>query len=208
MNDISTTPAALVVFVVTIGASLWAFYRDQSLFQKWVLHPYSLVREKRWFTIITSGLLHGDWMHLIFNMMTFFFFAFTLEAIVGSFYFLIIYFGSMVISTISTIIKHKDDYQYHSLGASGAVSGAIFSAILFIPTQNICLYGILCLPAPLFGILYLIYCVWAAKKAQDYINHSAHFWGALAGIVITLVLIPGVGPYFIDEVTGLIFNIF
>ncbi len=200
MNDFTQTPAALIIFIGTIAVSLWAFYKDQSLFEKWVLHPYSLVNEKRWHTIFTSGFLHGDWMHLIFNMLTFYFFAFTLERIVGTIAFIIIYFGSMALSTVSSIIKHKNDYGYRSLGASGAVAGAIFAAILFIPAQSICLYFVFCIPAPLFAVLYLVYCVWAAKKGGDYINHEAHFWGALAGLIITILLVPEVVPYFFSEI--------
>ena len=200
MNDSIASPASILILVITIGASLWAFYRDQTLFRKWILHPYSFVRQRRWFTLITSGLLHGDWMHLIFNMLTFYFFAFTLERFVGSINFIIIYFGSMALSSISTIIKNRDNYEYRSLGASGAVSGAIFSTILFVPTERICLYYVICVPAPIFAVLYLLYCIWAAKKSQDFINHEAHFWGALAGVIITIILFPEVIPYFIGQV--------
>lgn len=194
-------PVSTIVFVLTIGFSLYALYKDQSLLQKWVLHPYSMVRENKWYTLITSGLLHGDMMHLMFNMITFFFFAFQLESIVGGLNFAIIYFGSMALSDVSTIIKQKDNPGYGALGASGAISGVLFSFILFEPTRSIYMMFIpIPIPAPVFAIFYLIYCYYAARNSQDFINHDAHLWGALAGIVITIALIPQVVPYFINEI--------
>ncbi len=196
-------PIATIIFAATIGLSLYTLYKNQALIGKLILHPYSLVRERRWYTLITSGMIHGDLSHLLFNMMTFYFFAFRLETIVGSVEFLIIYFGSMVLADVSTIKKNRDNPHYRSLGASGAISGVLFSAILYVPDSSIMLFFIpIGIPAPIFGLLYLAYCYYAAKKSQDLINHEAHFWGALTGVVLTVAMQPAVLPYFIERVFG------
>jgi len=194
-------PMAMIIFLSTIGLSLYTLYRNQALIGKLILHPYSLVRERRWYTLITSGMIHGDLSHLLFNMLTFYFFAFRLETIVGSLDFVVIYFGSMVLADVSTIMKNKNNPHYRSLGASGAISGVLFSAILYVPDSSIMLlFFPIGIPAPIFGLLYLAYCYYAAKKSHDYINHEAHFWGALTGVVLTIAMQPAVLPYFIERV--------
>lgn len=191
---------SLIIFIITIVASIYAMYFNESLYEKWLLSPWKLIHRRKWYTIITSGFIHADMMHLIFNMLTFYFFAFKLEQITGSVNFLIIYFGSMVLADVTTILKHKDNINYRSVGASGAISGVIFSFILFVPYAKI---GLLFLPfmvpAPIFGILYLAYCYWAARSSNDMINHEAHFWGALAGVILTVFLYPNVLENFIGN---------
>jgi membrane associated rhomboid family serine protease len=184
-----TTPVATIIFVITIGLSLYTMYRDTSLFGKFILHPYSVVRDRRWHTIITSGFIHADLWHLMFNMVSFYFFAFSLENIVGSANFTIIYFGSMILGDIPSIIKHKEDYNYRSLGASGAISGVIYSFIIFFPMGTIYAFFIP-MPAFVFAILFLVYGWYMSRRGMDYINHSAHNWGAVAGFVLTIILIP------------------
>jgi len=194
-------PMAMIIFLSTIGLSLYTLYRNQALIGKLILHPYSLVRERRWYTLITSGMIHGDLSHLLFNMLTFYFFAFKLETIIGPLDFVVIYFGSMVLADVSTIMKNKNNPHYRSLGASGAISGVLFSAILYVPDSSIMLlFFPIGIPAPIFGLLYLAYCYYAAKKSHDYINHEAHFWGALTGVVLTIAMQPAVLPYFIERV--------
>ncbi len=194
-------PMAMIIFLSTIGLSLYTLYRNQALIGKLILHPYSLVRERRWYTLITSGMIHGDLSHLLFNMLTFYFFAFKLETIIGPLDFVVIYFGSMVLADVSTIMKNKNNTHYRSLGASGAISGVLFSAILYVPDSSIMLlFFPIGIPAPIFGLLYLAYCYYAAKKSHDYINHEAHFWGALTGVVLTIAMQPAVLPYFIERV--------
>jgi membrane associated rhomboid family serine protease len=197
--EFTNSPAALVIFFATVGLSLYAMYANQGLFHRWVLNPYTLYHDKKYSQVITSGLLHADMMHLLFNMVTFYFFAFQLESIIGTVQFVIIYFGSMILSDISTIIKHKDNPNYNSVGASGAIAGVLFSFILFSPMSKIMIFPIpIPIPAFIFGILYLVWCWYAARKAEDMINHDAHFWGALAGVVITLILNPQIVTYFLS----------
>lgn len=194
-------PVASVIFVVTIAVSLFAFYND-NLYTRFILQPYNVSRGKYLYTLITSGFIHADWTHLLFNMMTFYFFAFQLEATIGHWQFGLLYGASLILSDIPTVVKHKNDFWYRSLGASGAISAVVFSAILFNPLGKM---GLLFLPIPipavLFGVLYLIYCTYASKKGIGNINHDAHFFGALSGILITIILIPQIVPYFLHSVT-------
>lgn len=189
----SSTIFAAIIFAFTIGVSLYALFRDNRLLDKYLMHPYSVVRYNQWITVVSSGFIHADIMHLMFNMLTFYFFAFHLERTIGSMNFGLIYFGSMIISHLPSLIKHKDDYNYRSLGASGAISGILFSTIMFYPDMTL---GMMILPvrmpAIIFGVLYLVWCWYAAKNANDNIGHDAHLYGALAGIVLTIILIPGV----------------
>jgi len=203
--DIINSPVSTIIFILTILISLNAIYRSPQTFDRFLLHPYSVFRQNRWYNLISSGFIHADLFHLIFNMMTFYFFAFNLEQMSGSLNFAIIYFASLVIADIPSLIKNKDNPDYHSLGASGAISGVLFASILFVPESKIYLMifpvGI---PAPIFAILYLIWCWYAARNAQDNINHSAHLFGALAGIIITVILLPGIVEFFLTNIQNII----
>lgn len=202
MEFLINTPVASLIFVFTIVTSLYAF-NDNGLFGKFMLHPYSVSRKHKTYTLITSGLIHADWMHLIFNMMSFYFFAFRLESLMGSWQFGVLYFVSLILSDIPSVIKHKDDMWYNSLGASGAISAVIFSFILFDPMSKMIIFP---LPIPiwawLFGIIYLAYCWQMSRQSRDHINHDAHLFGALSGLIITVLLVPGIIPNFIARLTA------
>lgn len=200
MEYLQHTPVASIIFVFTIITSIYAF-NDPGLFGKFMLHPYSVSRKHKVYTLVTSGLIHADWMHLIFNMMTFFFFAFQLEAMIGSWQFGVVYFMGLILSDIPSVIKHKNDMWYNSLGASGAISAVLFSYILFQPFSSMIIFP---LPIPIwaiiFGPLYLLYCVYASRQSRDNINHDAHFFGALAGLIVTVLIVPGVIPHFLGQI--------
>jgi membrane associated rhomboid family serine protease len=202
MEYLNAAPVASIIFVFTLVTSLYAFY-DQSLYGKFMLHPYSVSKGNKVFTLITSGLIHADWMHLFFNMFTFYAFAFTLEQMMGSWQFGLMYFLALILSDLPTVFKHKDDFHYNSLGASGAISAVLFSYILFNPLSKIYIMFIpIGIPAVAFGGLYLIYCVYASKNSRDNINHDAHFFGALTGLIFTVIFVPGIVQHFIAALTG------
>jgi len=202
MEYFNVAPVASLIFVFTIITSLYAFY-DNSLYGKFMLHPYSVSKGKNVFTLITSGLIHADWMHLAFNMFTFFAFAFTLESLMGSWRFGLLYFVCLILSDIPTVFKYKDSFNYNSLGASGAISGVLFSYILFNPMAKLYIMFIpIGIPAVVFGFLYLIYCAYASKNSRDGINHDAHFYGALTGLIFTIIFVPGIIQNFITVLTG------
>lgn len=201
-------PVASIIFAVTIASSLWAFYNENA-YSNMILHPYSVSRGERIYTVITSGLIHNDWMHLFFNMFSYYFFAFRLEGFLGHWQFGLLYIISLILSDVPTVYKHKDNEWYHSLGASGAVSAVIFSYIMFKPLDQFYLIFIpIGIPAVVFGILYLIYCNYASKYSRDNINHDAHLFGALSGLLITILLYPHLVSSFLQQVSGGVQSLF
>ena len=200
MEYLTLAPVASFIFAITIACSIIAFSNNQ-LYGKMILHPYSVARNQNVFTVITSGLIHADWMHLAFNMFSFYAFAFQMEALMGHWQFGVLYVASLILSDLPTIAKHKNDYSYHSLGASGAVSAVIFGYILYSPFTTLLIIPIpIPIYAVIFGGLYLLYCHFAAKHARDNINHDAHFYGALCGLFITAILHPEVLPHFVEQI--------
>ena len=186
----SFNPATLI-FTITIGLSLIVLYVRPQLFDKFALDPYSISQGRKHITILLSGFIHANLSHLLFNMLSFFFFAFSLCDFIGGSKFLLIYLGSLVIANIPSLIKHKNEPDYRSIGASGAISGVIFSYILFSPMSKMMIYPVpVPLPAYIFAVLYLGWSYFAARQARDLVNHDAHFWGALAGVILTILLRP------------------
>jgi membrane associated rhomboid family serine protease len=204
MENLILAPVASVIFAITLITSLIAFY-NHNLLGKMMLHPYSVSRGKGLYTLITSGLIHRDTMHLLFNMLSYYFFAFQLEMVIGHWQFGLLYIVSLVLSDMPSVLKNKENYSYYSLGASGAISAVIFGAILYFPLAKMGLLILpILIPAYVFGILYLIYCTYASKYSRDNINHDAHLYGALSGLMITILLNPPVLPSFIQQISGAI----
>ncbi len=201
MEYLIQTPVATVIFAITLITSLIAF-SNNNLYGKMMLHPYSVSRGRYIYTIITSGLIHQDWMHLFFNMLSYYFFAFQLEPMIGHWQFGVLYVVSLILSDMPSVIKHKENYNYYSLGASGAVSAIVFSAILYNPLGQMMILPLpIPIPAVIFGVLYLVYCSYSSKYGRDNINHDAHLYGALSGLMITIVFHPGILPGFFQQIT-------
>lgn len=196
MQYLNETPVASIIFIFTIITSLYAF-NDHKLYGKFMLHPYTVSKGKNLYTFITSGLIHADYMHLFFNMFTFFFFAFKLETMIGHWQFGLLYFVSLILSDIPSVIKHKHHFWYNSLGASGAISAVLFSYILFDPLTTL-LVMFIPMPALVFAVLYLVYSWYMAKNAKDNIGHDAHFFGALTGLIFTVIFVPGIVQHFLS----------
>lgn len=196
MQFLNETPVASIIFIFTVITSLYAF-NDHQLYGKFMLHPYTVSKGKNLYTFITSGLIHADYMHLFFNMFTFLFFAFKLETMIGHWQFGLLYFVSLILSDIPSVIKHKHHFWYNSLGASGAISAVLFSYILFEPLTTI---GVMFIPMPaiVFAVLYLVYSWYMAKNAKDNIGHDAHFFGAITGLIFTGIFVPGIVPQFLS----------
>ena len=199
-------PITIGLIIANVIFSMIGF-SNHALVDKTIMWPYRVARENQYIRFITSGFLHADWMHLIFNMFTLFFFGigleryFSLYGLGGNISYLALYFLGLIISDIPSYIKHKDDYNYRSLGASGAVSAVVFATIVFSPWSSIYLYGALKISALVYAILYIFYCVYMGKKSGDNINHDAHLWGSLFGVAFTLILIAVMQP---DLFTGII----
>ena len=203
--DLQTSPVSTIIFFTTCIVSLLSLYKYPHLIERFIFHPYSFKRKQRMATIVTSSIVHGDLFHLIFNMMSFYFFAFQLEQIIGHLNFFIIYFLSVVLASVPSILKNGDNPDYYALGASGGISGILFSFILFYPDSSIMMMFIpFPIPSYIFGVLYIVWSWYAGKHANDNIGHDAQLWGALSGIVITIILYyeSGIIPHFINRITN------
>jgi membrane associated rhomboid family serine protease len=197
----------IIIIILTTGISLYTM-RQPALLYTLMMNPYMITQRGQYYRVVTSGFIHKDHVHLIFNMFSFYFFGSQLEYIFqylfgnwGIVYFIMLYVLGIVVSDIPTLIKHRNNHSYNSLGASGAVSAVIFACILFQPLQNICLYAVLCFPGFILGIVYLIYSYYSAKKSRDGINHDAHLYGALFGIVFCIVIYPNAIRIFLEQMS-------
>lgn len=196
----------LLIIILTSAVSVLAF-QNESIRERFIFNPYIINQKKEWFRFISSGFLHADWIHLLVNMFVLFSFGYALEDYFHAYfgekaqvYFILLYVGGLMTSVLPTFKKQKNNPSYNALGASGAVSSVVFSFILFNPLHELCLYGILCLPGIIFGVIYLFYCYYMGKKGQDNINHDAHMWGALYGFFFTIILKPGLFISFIEQI--------
>lgn len=163
----------------------WKGFEDQSFFRKYEFHIGS-IRSGEQIRMISSGFLHADISHLAFNMLTLYFFAPYVYEYLGNFSFILVYFASLIFGSLLTLLFHKNDYSYRAIGASGAVTGIVYSAILLEP--RIMIYGFI--PGYLFGIIYLLYSIYGMKSKSDNIGHTAHFGGAIGGYLFTLIKYP------------------
>ncbi len=175
----------LLVILAANGLISFKAFNDTQFFRKYEFHIGS-IRSGEQFRMFSSGFLHVDLMHLLFNMFTLYMFAPFVINSVGAMYFAYLYFGSLIAGNLLTLYFHKDEYYYRAVGASGAVMGIIYSAILLEP--NLYMYGFI--PGYIFGFAYLLFSIYGMKAKNDNIGHVAHFGGAIGGFVITLVKFP------------------
>ena len=175
----------IVIIAVTVLISYKGF-NNLSFFRKFEFHVGSIQKGEQ-IRMISSGFLHVDMGHLFFNMVTLWFFAPLVLAYLGNGTFVLVYMGSLIFGNLLTLLFNKNNYSYRAVGASGAVTGVLYSAILLQPDMMLGLFFVIPIPAYLFGILYLLYSIYGMKSQNDNIGHSAHFGGAVGGYVITLI---------------------
>jgi membrane associated rhomboid family serine protease len=188
---IANTPAAFLILILTVGLSLAGLYANPKLIEASLFRPYYLVRKKEYYTLLTSGLVHASGAHLLFNMLTFYFFGPPLERVIGTERFVLLYCVSLIMSEARTYIQHRSDPRYASLGASGAISAVLFAAIVYFPTQSLYIIPIpVPIPAPLFAVGYLAYNWYSSRRGGDGINHTAHIDGAIVGLLFVAVTDP------------------
>lgn len=182
---------SLSLIGITVVFSISAWYIFPDLMRQGVFMPYRVFREQRWYQLISGGLLHADYTHLLFNMITLFFFGPFLEKTIGAQNFLMLYLSGLILSSVPSLIRHRNDPHFASLGASGAVEAVLFCFIMLFPLQPIYLFFIpVGIPALLFGFVFVGYSIYASKKQMGQINHDAHLAGAAVGVIYPLLFIP------------------
>jgi membrane associated rhomboid family serine protease len=181
----------IIVIILTAIISYSAF-NNHKLYNDLILYPPAINRGQ-YYRFLTSGFIHADLQHLLFNMLTLFFFGRNMEQFLnlelGNWAFLTLYLGGIIISDIPSYLKNRDNAYYKSLGASGGVSSILFAFIILAPWSTIYLF-FLPVPAILFGVAYMAYSIYMSKKGKDNVNHDAHLWGAIFGIVFIFINMP------------------
>lgn len=196
-----------ILIGITVAISLYAF-KEQSVLQRFIMNPYHISKRGQYYRFISSGFVHNDHMHLIFNMFSLYFFGRAVEMVfayifgsTGAIYFIALYILGIVVSDIPTFLKQKNNPRYNSLGASGGVAAVIFAFIIFRPLDDICLYFALCFPGFILGTLYLVFSWYQGRKSNDNINHDAHLYGALFGLIFCIIVYPRSLAIFWDQIT-------
>ena len=191
----------LLLIGVTVALSWYCFERPR-LLDRLLLWPPAIQRQHQYDRFVTHGFVHADWQHLLFNMVTLYFFGREVERLfmpyIGSIGFVLFYLSAIVVAMLPTYLRHRHDPQYRSLGASGAVSAVLFVFILAAPWSLIFVF-VLPVPAILYAVVYVGYSAWADRKAHDNINHSAHLAGAAYGVLFTVAMEPGVLASFLSR---------
>jgi len=196
-----------IVIAVTVIVSFLAF-NNLRLFDQLKFNAYLIKQRNEGWRFFSYALVHAGWAHLLINMFVLYSFgAFVEEALKdifgsrGFLYYLMLYVGGVLFSTLWDFGKFKNDPYYSAVGASGAVSAVVFASILLNPGSSIFLFPIpFPLPSWVFGIVYLVYSAYMGKKGIDNIGHTAHFWGAVYGIALIIVLVPGVISNFFSTI--------
>jgi membrane associated rhomboid family serine protease len=196
-----------IIIFITAAVSVFAL-NNEAWFAKLKFNAYDAKHSNHWYRFFTYGFLHAGYVHLFINMLVLYSFGVIVEAYFGlyfpgksGFYFILLYVGGLILSIIPAFGKYKNDVFYNAVGASGAVSAVVFSSIILYPAGKIFLFFIpLPIPAPVFGVLYVAYEYYMAKKGRDNIGHDAHLWGAVFGVVFTLALKPGLALIFLQQI--------
>ncbi|KYG77665.1 MULTISPECIES: rhomboid family intramembrane serine protease [Roseivirga] len=193
--------------MIVIGLVTYVAWKQPELHAKLMLNPYQTVQQKQYWRLLTSGFVHNNPMHLFLNLFTLFFFGAAIERIfnvyfpqVGALLFILLFVTAVIVANVPTLIKHRNNPHYNSLGASGGVSALVLSFVLFDPLRDLCLYAIICLPGYILGAIFIVYSIIMGKRGRDNINHDAHLWGAIYGVVFVLLLRPSTIQTFIDSV--------
>ena len=198
-----------IIIGITVLISFYAFKKPE-VFSKLTMSPIRISRHGEYYRFVTSAFIHGDHMHLLVNMFSLYFFGPAVEVqlyhlfgATGNLYFLALYFIAIIVSDIPTFLKNKNNPGYSSLGASGAIAAVVFAFIIFKPLQDLCIFVGICMPGFILGTLYVVFSYLQGKKPHEKlknINHDAHLYGALFGLLFCIVIYPPSLPAFFDQI--------
>jgi membrane associated rhomboid family serine protease len=188
---------SITVIIVIITAIIsFTGFSNPKVIDDLIFYPPAVSKRNQWYRFFSCGLIHADWGHLLFNMLSLYFFGPVVENAFSDFFpeggkwlYLLLYVTALMASLLPTYNKHKDDYYYRSLGASGAVSAIIFAGLLLSPSSEVFLFFIpIPIPGFIFAPLYVLLSAYMDRRGGGNINHSAHLWGALYGFAFTIVI--------------------
>ncbi len=194
------------IIILTSIISFLSF-SNRRLMDALIFWPPAISMQHQYYRFLTCGLIHADFMHLAFNMFTLYFFGTALENYymgelgLQHYYYPILYTSALIAANVPTYLKRKDDYNYRSLGASGAVCAVLFAFILIRPWDTVALFSFLKMPAILYAVLFLGYSIYMSRKGGDNVNHDAHLWGALFGILFTAAVHPAIMADFVNQLS-------
>lgn len=199
MDLLSLPPVTSFFLLINVAVGLYTLTVDPGLIDRWAFKPYRVVREKEWSRWVTAGFVHVGFAHLLFNMVTLYFFGPYIENALGPIRFLIIYLGSELAANALTYWRHRDNPAYSAVGASGAISGVLFSFCLFEPFAMLGIMFIIPMPAILFAVLYVVLSIYASRRELGRVAHEAHLGGALGGLALTILLYPASIAIFLSQ---------
>jgi membrane associated rhomboid family serine protease len=197
----------MITFIIIGITSLISYFAFQSpaLMEKLQFNAAQVVHQKQYYRLISHAFIHVNWTHLIVNMLVLYFFGRNVEAYFSYYfearaglYFVLLYVGGILVSNTWSLIKHKDNYYYNAVGASGAVSAVLFTSIFFAPWEMLYLFAIVPIPGIVFGVGYILYSYQMSKRKTDNVAHDAHFLGAVFGFVFPILLQPDLFVRFIE----------
>ncbi|MEY4275498.1 rhomboid family intramembrane serine protease [Aquirufa sp. 5-AUSEE-100C1] len=206
----NTNSLSFLIMAVTVGISLLAWQKPAWL-DAMMMSPYRIDRKKEYWRFITSGFIHADFAHLFFNLFSFYFFGTQLEYIFGIIFpgfggevFILFYLLAILVADLPTYFKQRNNPYFNSLGASGAVSAVIFAGIMFFPTEKIYLFGFVGIPGFIYAGLFTWYSIAMDRRGRDYVNHSAHLYGGLFGVLFITLTRPSTWVEFFSQILAML----
>ena len=206
----SSNSLSFILMAITVAISLLAWQKPSYL-DAMTMSPYRIDKKQEYWRFLTSGFIHADFAHLFFNLFSFYFFGTQLEYIfsvifpgIGGYVYVLFYLLAILVSDLPTYFKQRNNVYFNSLGASGAVSAVIFAGIMFFPTEKIYLFGVVGIPGFIYAGLFTWYSIAMDRKGRDYVNHSAHLYGGLFGVLFITLLRPSTWIDFIQQIMSML----
>jgi membrane associated rhomboid family serine protease len=203
MMNFGFPPASYAILILIVVVSALGLTAAPNIIERNLLRPFHVVKNGEYSTLITCGFVHADFMHLLLNCITLYFFGPPLEMTIGTPLFVALYFVALVVSSAGTVYRQRRNPDYASLGASGAISGVLFAFVVYYPMTEMIIFPIpIPLPATIFALCYLAYTIWSSKQARGRINHDAHLDGALTGIAFVAITNFAAIPAMVRTIVG------